>query len=117
MRLPNVENEEIIATIEARLQFPRRYFRNLDIRHRGFFAADTAEFVVVDEFGDGRICAADRAVRILTQLQFAELHGKCVEKQQTAYEAISAADDELDRLHGLNRADDAGQNAKHASFG
>src|SRR5262250_2058948 len=65
VRLAHVENEKIIAVIETRLQFARSNFGNLDTWSRRFFAADAAEFIVVDQFCNGRILSANRAIRIL----------------------------------------------------
>src|SRR5580658_1335338 len=61
--------------------------------------------------------AAERALRIFAQLEFAEAHGERVEEQQTAHERFTDADDELQRLGRLNRADDSGKHAEHAAFG
>ena len=117
VRLAHVENVQVVAAIQPRLQFSRRHFRNFQIRRRRFFAANAAEFVVVDQLVNGAILAAHRAIRILAQLQFAELHAQRVEQQQTADEAVARAENQLDRFHRLDRADDSRQHAKHAAFG
>src|SRR4029077_3384913 len=60
--------------------------------------------------------AANRAVRVLSKLELAELHSQRIEEQQSGHETISAAEDQLDCFHGLNGADDARKNAQHAAF-
>src|SRR5580704_10139900 len=61
--------------------------------------------------------AAERAIGIFAQLEFAEAHGERVEEQQTADERFADADDEFQSFGCLNRADDSGQHAEHAAFG
>src|SRR5918995_5400006 len=60
---------------------------------------------------------ADRAVGILPQLQFTEPHLERVIDQESSDQRLSYADDQLDRLGGLNDTDDAGQYAKDTTFG
>ena len=48
----------------------------------------TAELFVVDELGDGRMVAADRAFGIAPQLQFAELHSQRVVQHQATDERL-----------------------------
>ena len=81
------------------------------------FGRDAAELLVVDELGDGGVVAADRALGILAQLEFAEAHVERVDEQQAADERLALAEDELDDLSGLNDADQAGKNAQHAALG
>ena len=95
----------------------RRNFRNAQIRSLRFFAANAAELVVVDQLVDRAMLAAHRAIRILSQLQFAEFHAERIEEQQAADEAVACAENQLDRFHRLNGADDAGQHAEHSAFG
>src|SRR5579883_549027 len=114
--LADVENEQVIAAIETRFELARSNFRHLHIRHRSFFAANAAEFVIVDQFCNGRILSANRAIGIFSQLQFAELHSQRIEKQQAAGKTIPAANDELDGFHCLNRANDTWQNTEHTAF-
>src|SRR5204863_7839339 len=84
----------------------------------GFAAAtDAAEFEVVDEFGDGRVLAADGAVGVARDFVFAESHVHRVEAQQPAHARFAFADDEFDGFVGLDVADDAADDAKHAAFG
>ena len=77
---------------------------------------DAAELVVVDQLGDGRMRAADRAVGILAQLQRAEVHAQRVDQQQAADQRLADAEDQLDDLGRLDDADEAGQNAEHATL-
>src|SRR5712664_1403254 len=114
--LAHIENEQIISTIEPGLEFAWSDFRHLHGRARGFFAADAAEFVVIDQLGDGGMRAAHRAIRVLAQLELAELHPESVKKQQSSHEIIAAAEDHLDRFHRLDGADNSGQDAEHAAF-
>ena len=60
--------------------------------------------------------AADGALRIAAQFQFAELHVERVEQQQAADERSAFAERELQNFRGLDAADDAGQHAEHAAF-
>src|SRR5262249_2478107 len=82
MWFADIENEEIVATIKAHFQFARGDFWYLQIRGGCFFAANAAEFVVVDELVDGAIRSAHRAVRVLAELEFAEFHAQRVEEEQ-----------------------------------
>src|SRR5258708_18314241 len=59
---------------------------------------------------------AHRAVWILAQLEFAEFHSESVKQEQASHEIIPAAENQLDRFHGLNGADDSGQNTQDAAF-
>src|SRR5207302_9256357 len=63
------------------------------------------------------MCSAHRAVRILAQLELAEFHPESVKAQQSSHETIAAAEDQFDRFHRLDGADDSGQNAEDAAFG
>src|ERR1700722_17853254 len=116
VRLAHIENEEIVAFIEPRLQFLWRDLWNRQIRRRGFFPAHAAEFVVVDQLMDGAMLAAHRAIRILAQLQFAELHSQRIEQQQPADETVTPPENQLDRLHRLNRSDDSREHTEHAAL-
>ncbi len=61
--------------------------------------------------------AADRAIGILAQLQFAELHAQRVDQQQASGQRIALPQNQLDGLGRLDHADQAGQNAEHSTFG
>ena len=97
----DVENEELIALIEALLQFPRGNFGHIQIHIRNFFATDAAELVVVDELMNCRVRPAHGAVGILAQLQFAKLRSQRVEQEQPADQRFAAPDEQLDGLHRL----------------
>src|SRR6266436_3857961 len=116
VRFAHIQNEKIVAAIQARFQLSRRDLRHRDVRRGSFLAAHAAEFVVVDELVDGGMLSAHRAVGILAQFQLAEFHGQSVKQQQAASEAIAAAEDQLDGLHGLNGPDDSGQHAQNAAL-
>jgi len=60
----HIQDEEIVAAVQALLQFARRDFGNLQIALGLLFAADTAEFVVVDQLVNSAIRAAHRAAVI-----------------------------------------------------
>src|ERR1044072_7991296 len=75
-----------------------------------------AKLFVIDQFLDRRLLAADRTLRILPQLELAELHRPRIKQQQTIDQQILRAENDLDRLVRLNRADNARQHAEHATF-
>src|SRR5713226_3461333 len=114
--LAHIENEQIISTIEPGFEFAWSDFRHLHGRAGSFFAAHAAEFVIIDQLRDRRMRAAHRAVRVLPELELAELHPESVKKEQTSHEIVPAAEDQLNRFHRLNGADDSGQNAEDAAF-
>ena len=116
--LAHVEDEEIVARVEALLEFFHAHLGNAVLYKRHFrLRDDAAELLVVDELGHGGMRAADRAVGILAQLELAEAHVERVDEEQAADERLAFAEDELDDLSGLDDADEAGQNAEHAAFG
>src|SRR5256885_3384628 len=114
--LTHIKNEQLISTIEPGLKFARSDLRHFDGRAGSFFAAHTAEFVIIDQLPDRRMRPAHGAIRILAQLEFAESHPESVKKQQPSHEVIPAAEDQFDRFHRLDGADDSGQNAEDAAF-
>src|SRR5229473_801860 len=61
VRLAHIQDKYVVSMIQPRLQLARRNLRNLHRRAGSFFAAHTAEFVVVNEFGDRAMRAAHRA--------------------------------------------------------
>src|SRR6266581_2133915 len=63
------------------------------------------------------MCAADRAVRVLAQPQFAELHAERIHQQQPPDERFTGAQDELDDFGRLNDAEQSWKNSQHATFG
>src|SRR5262245_3384472 len=60
--------------------------------------------------------AAHRAVRIFPQLELTEFHAQGVDNQKSSDERLTDAEYELDRLHGLNSADDSRQNTEHPTL-
>jgi hypothetical protein len=80
-------------------------------------AGDAAELVVVDQPGDRGVIAADRALRVAAQLEFAEAHRECVGQQQATDERLADAENQLDDLCRLHDAEQAGQDAEHAALG
>src|SRR5439155_3248215 len=68
-----------------------------------------AERVVVDERGDRWVRATHGALRIPSQVHRREVHGPRVEEQETADQRLPGPGDQLDRLDGLDRSDDTGE--------
>jgi hypothetical protein len=60
---------------------------------------------------------ADRAIGILAQLEFAELHAQRVDQQQASDQRLAFAENQLDHFGGLHHADQPGQNAQHSALG
>src|SRR6185295_18313492 len=79
---------------------------------------DLAELVVIDELDLlGRLAfAAHRAHRIARALELAELHGQRVEVQLAPGQRLALAQQHLDGLGRLQRADHTAQHAQHAGF-
>src|SRR5439155_3235810 len=74
VRLAHIQYEKIVAAIEPGFELARSDLRNLHIGRRSFFAANTAKFVIVDQFSNNAIHAAHRALGIPPQLELAEAH-------------------------------------------
>ena len=81
------------------------------------FPAHAAELVIVNQLGDRRMRAANRALRVLSQFQLPKLEVKRVEQKQAADQRLPLADDELDGLERLNAANDTRQDTQHAALG
>ena len=79
--------------------------------------ADVEGVRVVLQFRDRRMLAADRALRVAVDLDLAEFQGFGVVGQQAAGQQVADAEQELDGLGGLERADHARQHADHARLG
>ena len=60
--------------------------------------------------------AADGAVRVLAQLEFAELHTQRVNQQQATDERLAFAEDQLDDFRGLYHTHQSGQDAEHPAL-
>src|SRR6202035_5324479 len=86
----------------------------LRIGRRGRLNA--AELLVIDQRGDGGVSTANRAVRILAQLQLAETHAQRIHQQQAPDQRIALAQDQLNDLSGLDDPDEAWENPKHSTF-
>lgn len=69
---------------------------------------ESAEFFVVDQLFDGRMIAAQRAIRIAPDAYFAETHGQRIVHQQATNERFTLADDEFDRFGRLHHTNDPG---------
>src|SRR6185436_17358266 len=77
---------------------------------------DLSELVVIDELDvlGPLALAAHRALRIARTLELAELHRQSVEVQLAPRQRLALAQQHLDRLGRLQRADDAAEHAQHA---
>src|ERR1035437_4483106 len=116
--LADVEYEDIVASVEFGFQFLGGNLRNGGSQ-RSFlsFTTDSAELIVVNQFADGTIHAADWALRVLAQVQLPKAHAERVHQQQAANQWFTRPEGELDDLGRLNHAQQSGKNAKHAAFG
>src|SRR6478736_2898302 len=83
----------------------------------GLVGDGAAEGVVVDETGDCRVVTAQRAVRVLADLELAPLQLEGVVDDELADGRVTDAGDQLDRLVDLDRADAGAQDAEHAALG
>src|SRR5271165_4604949 len=117
VRFAYVEDIDVVAAVEPGLQFTGSDLGNRRRRSRGFLAANTAEFRVVDKLCDGRMAPAHRAIRILAQLELAEFHPERIEQQQSPNQRVTLANNELERFSGLDGPDNSGEHAKHAALG
>ncbi len=59
------------------------------------------ELLVIDELVDGRFFPADRAIRILFEVQRSNLHGEGIEAKEFPNQGVAFPQDELDGLKGL----------------
>src|SRR5579883_543532 len=116
VRLTDIENKKIIATIEPGFQFARGDLGNTCSHGNVLLSADSAEFFVIHQFVNRRMVTANRAIGISAQAQFTEAHAQRVEQQQAAGKRFAGAKNQLDRLHGLERAHNSGKDAQHATF-
>ena len=69
------------------------------------------------QLGDRRVLAAERAVRVLADLDLAVGHLQRVVDHQPADQRLADAGEQLDRLGDLDRADRRAQHAEHAALG
>ena len=76
-----------------------------------------AELDVVDELGDARVAPADGAVRVGADGQGVPGLAQRVMDEQPAGQRLTDAEEQLDRLGGLDRADGRAQHAEHPALG
>src|SRR6266852_8027733 len=112
MRFAYVDDLNIIATVESLFQFSSRDFFHLVFGCGWWLWRYSAELFVIDQLFDGRMVAANRAIRIFAQLQLAKAHPPRIEQQQPVNHDVGRAEDDLERFRGLNGADDSGQNTE-----
>ncbi len=119
MRLTHIYHADTRAGVQARFQFAGSDGRYVTLQPAllGLGLPNAAELLVVDQLVDGWILPADRALRVLLQAQLTEPHAQRIEQQQSANQRHASTDDQLDGLVGLQRPDDAGQHAQHATLG
>ena len=110
MRLAHIDDLDAIAAIEPPLELAGRNLFKLRLC-RLLARRNAAELFIVDQLFDGCMLATDWAVRILAQFQLAKLHLPGIEQQQAVQEYFRRAENDLDRLVSLNRADDSRQHA------
>jgi hypothetical protein len=122
--LADIEQEKVFAGVALFLELGGGDLGDsvLQLCHPGafdgcWFRDNAAELVVVDQLRNGGVRAADGAVGILAELEFAEAHAQRVDQQQAADEGLALAEDKLDDLGGLDDADKAGEYAKHSTLG
>jgi hypothetical protein len=75
---------------------------------------ESAQFFVIDQFFDGWIGTAQRALRITPNTNFTEPHGQRIVHQQPAKERRALANDQFNRFCGLNNTNNPGQNSQDA---
>ncbi len=66
--------------------------------------------------GDGGVFAAEAASGIVGEFQGTEGSTKGIVDEDFPEGRLAGAEDELDRLHGLEGADDAGEDAEDSGF-
>ena len=76
-----------------------------------------AEVVVLGDDDLAGVGPAGRAVRVAVHLEGPEALLERVVGQQPALQGVADAEQDLDRLDGLDRPDDAGQHPEHAGLG
>ena len=87
---------------------PARRVRSL-MRH--------AVLVVLGDHYRSRVRPAGRAVRVSSHLEGAERLLERVVGEQSAHERVAQAQEQLDGLQRLDRADDSREHAEHSGFG
>lgn len=72
VRFAHIQNENVIALVQAFFQIARRNLGNVQIGFRLLFTANAAELIVVDELVDLTMSPAHRAMGVLSQFEFAK---------------------------------------------
>src|SRR6266850_1772962 len=80
------------------------------------FGRRRAEAVVVDVLGDRGVLATHGALGIAAELDLAERRVERVEQEITADERLARPEQQLQRLVGLERSDNAGQHAEDSGL-
>src|SRR5712671_4669610 len=80
VRLTNVQDEQVIATLLPRLQIFGCNFWNTGRHWGSLLTTNPAEFFIIDQFCDRTMFAAHRAFWIFAQLQFTEAHGERIKQ-------------------------------------
>ncbi len=122
-----VEEEEITLVVEGFLDvggmnFPGGIDVELDAvvgvdGLGGIGGGESAEFLIVDELGDGGVVSAGGAIFVAAETEGTELHVEGVEDLEAAEERRTDAGDDFDGFVSLNGADDAAHGAHDAAFG
>src|SRR5437899_4511857 len=113
-RLADIEEDRCLPRIESLLELVGGNLELLpDLLRR---AAEATEFLVVDQLLDRGVRATDRALRVLPQLQLAELHAKGVEHEEAADQRVAFTEEEFDRLACLDRSYDPREDAEDATL-
>src|SRR6266511_3746147 len=115
-RLAHVQQLDPPAVVEDRLQLGRGE-GGAERRPLRLVRDHAAEVLVVDQLGDRRVLAADRAVRVLAHPDVLEGQLQRVVDDQPAHQRLADAGDQLDGLVGLDRADRGAEHAEHAALG
>src|SRR5690606_666988 len=105
----NVQNEGPIPGIQTALKLDNRDLGYalllLAIRYR----RNSAELLVVDQLRLGWMIAADRAIRILADLERAEAHLERIDHEESSDQRLAHARKHLDHFGGLQRPDESGK--------
>ena len=112
-RLAHIQQQKPLARIELRFQRGDRK-RPLTGTRAG---RNPAKAVVINGRGDRRMLAANRAMGIFAELEFAELELERVKMNQASDKRFADAQDQLDCLDRLHGSDHPRQYAQHAAFG
>src|SRR5579862_3570232 len=83
MRFAHIEHKKILAGIKSALEFFHLHLGNRCF-HGLLLTTNSTKLIVVYQFCNGRMSAASRAVKVLPQLEFTELHAQRVNQKQAA---------------------------------